>query len=415
MPVDQTLWGDDARTVEEHAVHCNDAPPWVARRDGLGGEKVASMSTPPPAIAHSPKFHRDRGGYADALREWCTRQLPGAEDVAVGDVDIPAATGFSNETIFFDVEWTDAGGSHHERFVGRIEPPTGALFPTQTSACTVSVELQQRVMRAVAEHGVPMCPIVGYESDAGLLGQPFFVMGFVDGHVPSDVPRYTLEGFLVEEATPEERHQLVRTGLEAMAGVHAIDWREADLGWLDASGVGEPTLAVQLDLYRRFATEQLAGRAHPQLFRAFDWLAAHDPHDERVGLAWGDSRLGNIIFRDYRPAVVCDWEAAALSPTEADLGWWLMYDRMSFEDLGAARMQGFPTREEMVRIYEDASGREVREPAFWEIFGSMRYAAIMVPLADRMTAAGLVPADRAMATDNYVVESLTRLLDDAAP
>ena len=73
-------------------------------------------------------------------------------------------------------------------------------------------------------------------------------------------------------------------------------------------------------------------------------------------------------------------------------------------------MEGFPTREEMVQIYEDASGREVRDPVFWEIFGSMRYAAIMVPLADRMTAAGLIPADSAMATDNYVVESLMSAL-----
>jgi len=369
--------------------------------------------TTPPAIAHSPKFHRDRSGYADALRAWFARRRPGAEDVVVGAVDIPAATGFSNETIFFDVDWTDAEGAHHQRFVGRIEPATGALFPVQTPACAVSVELQQRVMQIVGERAVPMCPIVGYEPDPAVLGQPFFVMGFVDGRVPSDVPRYTVEGFLVDDATPEERLRLVSSGIEAMARVHEIDWREAELGWLDASGIGDPTLAVQVELYRRFATDQLAGRSHPQLFRALDWLAAHDPHDERVGVAWGDSRLGNIIFRDYRPAVVCDWEAAALSPTEADLGWWLMYDRMSFEDLGAPRMEGFPTREEMVQLYEHASGREVRDPGFWEIFGSMRYAAIMVPLADRMTAAGLVPADSAMATDNYVVDSLTRLLDDA--
>jgi aminoglycoside phosphotransferase (APT) family kinase protein len=369
------------------------------------------MSTP-PAIAHSPKFHQDRSGYADALRGWFERQLPDAEDITVGDVDIPAATGFSNETIFFDVDWTDAEGSHHERFVGRIEPPTGALFPVQTPGCAVSVGLQHRVMGIVAEHGVPMCPLLGYEPDAGVLGQPFFVMGFVEGRVPSDVPRYTLSGFLVDEATPEQRNELVRTGLEAMAGIHAIDWREAGLGWLDASGVGDPTLAVQLDLYRRFATEQLAGRVHPVLFQALDWLAAHDPHDERVGLSWGDSRLGNIIFQGYRPAVVCDWEAAALCPTEADLGWWLMYDRNSFEEQGATRMEGFPTREEMVRIYEDASGREVRDPAYWELFGAMRYAAILIPLADRMTSAGLVPGESAMATDNYVVDAIVKLLDD---
>jgi aminoglycoside phosphotransferase (APT) family kinase protein len=369
--------------------------------------------TTPPAIAHSPKFHRDRSGYADALQRWFAARRPGAADVTVSNVDIPAATGFSNETISFDVEWTDADGAHSERFVGRIEPTTGALFPVQTPACAVSVDLQQRVMQVVAQHAVPMCPIVGYEPDPAVLGQPFFVMGFVEGRVPSDVPRYTVEGFLLDEATRDERRRLVSTGLEAMARVHAIDWRAADLGWLDASGAGDPTLAVQLDLYRRFATQQLAGRPHPELFRAFDWLAAHDPHDERVGLAWGDSRLGNIIFRDYEPAVVCDWEAAALSPTEADVGWWLMYDRMSFDDLDAPRMEGFPTREEMVKLYEDASGREVRDPVFWEIFGSMRYAAILIPLADRMTAGGLIPADSPMATDNYVTESLTRLLDAA--
>jgi hypothetical protein len=67
----------------------------------------------------------------------------------------------------------------------------------------------------------------------------------------------------------------------------------------------------------------------------------------------------------------------------------------------------------MVQIYEAASGREVRDPAYWELFGAMRYAAIMIPLADRMTAAGLIPADSAMATDNYVVDSLTTLLDAA--
>lgn len=36
-----------------------------------------------------------------------------------------------------------------------------------------------------------------------------------------------------------------------------------------------------------------------------------------------------------------------------------MSDRMSFEDLGAARMDGFATRAETIAIYEDASGREV--------------------------------------------------------
>jgi aminoglycoside phosphotransferase (APT) family kinase protein len=362
-------------------------------------------------VANSPKFHKDRSAYVEALRSWFARQHPEASEVKVGDIDIPAATGFSNETVFFDVDWSEDGQARHERFVGRIEPPTGALFPAQTAECAVSVGVQHRAMVTVAEHGnVPMCPLVGYEADSSVLGQPFFVMGFVEGVIPADVPRYSEAGFLVDEATPEERHRMVRSGLEAMAKIHAIDWKKAGLEWLDASGTGEPTQAVQLRLYREFVTKQLAGREDPVMFAALDWLDANDPHDERIGLSWGDARLGNVIWQDYRPAVVCDWEACALSPTEADLGWWLMFDRMSFDDMGATRMEGFPTRDEMIQIYEEVSGREVRDPHYWEVFGAMRFAAIMIPLSDRMVSAGLVPAELNMAVANAVTDAVAKLI-----
>jgi aminoglycoside phosphotransferase (APT) family kinase protein len=361
-------------------------------------------------VSNAPKFHKDRSGYGPALERWFATRRPAASDVRVGGIDIPSATGFSNETVFFEVDWTEDGTDRHERFVARIEPPTGALFPAQTAECAVSVGVQFRAMELAAAHGVPMCPLVGFESDAAVLGQPFFVMGFVEGVIPADVPRYSEAGFLVDEATPEQRERMVRTGLGAMAQVHAIDWRAADLGWLDASGVGEPTQAVQLRLYRDFVSQQLAGREHPVMYQALDWLEAHDPHDERVGLIWGDTRLGNVIWQDYEPVVVCDWEACALGPTEADIGWWLMFDRMSFDDIGATRMEGFPTREQMITMYEEASGQEVRDAHYWEVFGAMRFAAIMIPLADRMVEAGLVPAAMNMAVANAVTDAVARLI-----
>lgn len=373
---------------------------------------MAAAATSADETTRAPKFHQDRSAYGAALERWFAGRRPGATDVAVSDIDIPSATGFSNETVFFDVAWRESGEDRHERFVGRVEPPTGALFPAQTAECAVSVGVQYRAMETAARvAGVPMCPLVGYEPDPAVLGQPFFVMGFVEGVIPADVPRYSTAGFLVDDATPADRTRMVRTGLEAMAAIHAVDWRRADLGWLDASGTGEPTQAVQLALYRSFVTDQLRGRDHPVLGAALDWLDANDPHDERVGLSWGDARLGNIIWQDYEPAVVCDWEACALAPTEADVGWWLMFDRMSFDDMGAERLEGFPDRDEMVRLYEAASGREVRDPRYWEIFAAMRFCAIFVPLADRMVAAGLVPEAVNMPVANPVTEALARLLD----
>jgi aminoglycoside phosphotransferase (APT) family kinase protein len=267
-------------------------------------------------------------------------------------------------------------------------------------------------MRAVGGAGAaPVPPLLGSEPDPAILGQPFFVMGFVEGVIPSDLPRYSQVGFLVDDATPEQRRRMVATGLATMGRIHALDWRSIDLGWLDASGTGEPSTVVQVELYRRYAIVALAGRDHPVLMRAFDWLATNDPQDERIGLSWGDSRLGNVIWRDYEPVAVCDWEACALSPTEADVGWWLMFDRMSFDDLGATRMEGFPTRDEMITLYQDASGREVRDPHYWEIFATMRYCAIMIRLADRMVATGLVPADVNLSVANDVTAALARQLD----
>jgi len=365
---------------------------------------------PDEAIRSAPKFHQDRSHYGGALASWFRRQRPAATGVRVAHIDIPVATGFSNETVFFTVAWQERGAAHEERFVARIEPASGPLFPAQTPALTSSVAVQYRAMRAVAG-AAPVPPLVGSEPDPAILGQPFFVMGFVEGVIPSDLPRYSQAGFLVDEATPEQRHRMVASGLETMGRIHALDWRTADLGWLDASRTGRPSTTAQVALYRRYAVDALEGRVHPVLMRAFDWLAANDPRDERIGLSWGDSRLGNMIWRDYEPAAVCDWEACALSPTEADVGWWLMFDRMSFDDLAAPRMDGFPTREEMISLYEDASGREVRNPHYWEIFATMRYCAIMVRLADRMVATGLVPPDLNMSVENDVTVALARQLD----
>jgi aminoglycoside phosphotransferase (APT) family kinase protein len=366
-------------------------------------------------VSNAPKFHKDRSSYGVALEQWFSRQRPAASGVRVSGIDIPAATGFSNETVFFDVDWTEGAAPRRDRFVARIEPATGALFPAQTARCAVSVEVQYRAMQLVGAHGVPMCPLVGYEPDPSVLGQPFFVMGFVDGVVPADVPRYSQAGFLVDDATPAQRTRMLQTGLAALAQVHAIDWRTEDLDWLDASGSRNPTQAVQLARYRDFVTEQLAGRDHPVMFHALDWLDANDPQDERVGIVWGDTRLGNMIWQDYRPVVACDWEAVALGPTEADIGWWLMYDRMSFDDLDAPRLDGFPTRQEQIAMYEEASGREVRDPHYWEVFGALRYDAVMIVLADRMVASGLVPAELDMAVANAVTGALAALLDIENP
>jgi aminoglycoside phosphotransferase (APT) family kinase protein len=377
---------------------------------------MSDVSQPSEELSNAPKFHTDRSHYGPAFESWFAGRYPNRSAVSVTNIDIPVSTGFSNETVFLDLEWTEDGAAKAQKYVARIEPTSGALFPAQTAHCGVSVEIQHRAMETVGAHcDAPVPELLGYESDLSVIGQPFFMMGFTEGRIPSDQPRYSEEGFLVDEATPEERGRMVESGLNAMGQIHNIDWRTADLDWLDTSGTGEPSTKVQLDLYRASSLAELDGRPHPVLDAAFEWLYANDPQDDRIGLSWGDSRLGNVIWQDYEPAAVVDWEACALSPTEADVGWWLMFDRMSFDEPGNARMEGFPTREEMVKIYERVSGREVRNPHYWEVFGTMRFCAIFIGLGDRITNQGLVPAEMNMSVANMVTQSLATYLEIENP
>ena len=38
-------------------------------------------------------------------------------------------------------------------------------------------------------------------------------------------------------------------------------------------------------------------------------------------LNWGDARVGNILYRDFAPIAVLDWEMATVGPREVDLAW----------------------------------------------------------------------------------------------
>jgi aminoglycoside phosphotransferase (APT) family kinase protein len=359
---------------------------------------------------HPGKAVRDPETYRQALDAWMCRQHPELEGLHVHDVDMPRATGFSNETVFFSASWSGNRATSSRRYVARIEPEDGGIFPIQTPATAVSVELQHRIMSAVAAAGTaPTPPTLPFEGDRSVLGRPFFVMEYVPGEIPADVPRYTQAGFLVDEATPAQRRQMVKSGLENMAALNRLDWQKTGLDWLDASGEGKPSMAVQIGLYREYVLRELAGREHPVMMHALDWLDANVP-EAPVGLSWGDARLGNMIWQDYRCAAVVDWEAASLAPPEADIGWWVMFDRMSYDDMDTPRLEGFPTREEMVAYWEELTGRRVSDIRYWEIFGVMRFCAIMIRLGDRFVRAGLAPADSNNSVQNLVTEALARLL-----
>ena len=344
---------------------------------------------------------------------WLAERVPGASDIEVGTIGGPASTGFSNETLIFDASWAEGGARHDESLVLRVQPTQHTVFLES------DFESQYKVIRALGKHtDVPVPNMRWYEADASYLGAPFFVMDKVEGRVPADSPPYTQAGWLLEESTPDERRTLVNSGLEAMAAVHAVDWKKLGFEFLDKPQYGRLGFEQQLRYYERSFDWAAAGTPAPPIPQAtLEWVREHAPaNDPEITVCWGDARINNQLFGpDHRVVAVLDWEMVTLADPMMDLGWWLFLDRHFHEGMPAPRMEGFPTREAMVVQYEKVSGRKARDLEFYEVFGGLRFAVVMMRLAVLLADWEIIPADNDIAANNAVTRVLADLLDLPAP
>jgi aminoglycoside phosphotransferase (APT) family kinase protein len=342
------------------------------------------------------------------FRRWLAARWADVEDLRVGQPESPKS-GFSARTLFVPLKLRRAGLECEERLVLRLENPEPAIYPQQAPGLDVEVAIQYRTMETLARVAkIPLAGLIGYEPDPQVLGAPFYVMRHIEGQVPVEDPIYTKEGFFTE-ASPKQRRRLVEGGLRVLAEIHRVDWKAAEFEWLVPPGEA-PDALRQLTLWEDYGQRELGDREHPSLARAFQWLHANLPTTQAPALSWGDSRPGNVIWRDFAPACVTDFENVAIAPPEVDLGWWLMFDRWSHETCGVGRLPGEPTREEQRDFYAACTGRAVGDTFWFELFGAARYGAIVVRVMNRLVDRGLLGADQMIWLQNPAATCLDQLL-----
>jgi len=348
-------------------------------------------------------WQRDLDADRTRLTSWLQRQLPQARRLRITDLVAPQSSGFSNETLLFDLEYALDGQAHREALVVRIEPTGFQVFPEY------DLGLQFRTMQRLAGSAVPVPPTRWIETvDRGILGAPFYVMGQVAGRVPPDNPPYHAAGWLTEVA-PAERTAIWWSGVDMLATIHGLDWRGLGFADLTTPALGATPLDWQLTYYERYLAWAGAGRPQPIIERAFAWLRAHKPSDEPVVLAWGDARIGNIIFAGTAPAAVLDWEMVTLGSPEMDLAWSIFLDRHHSEGIGSARLEGFPSYDDTVARYEARSGRRVRHLHYYQVLAGFRFAVIMLRIAQQMVTYGML--DEAGGRNFELDNTVTRLLE----
>jgi len=327
------------------------------------------------------------------------------------------SNGMSSETIILTGRWTADGVPVEQKWVARVAP-------TQQDVPVFSeyrLDHQFDLIGAVGElTDVPVPAVRWIEPSGTVLGSPFFLMDHVEGIVPPDVMPYTFGGNWFAEAPPERQRELQDATIGVLAGLHAIPDAARRFSYLtDTSPPGDTPLRRRLSWLQDWYSFAVPDIGRSTLVEeALTWLADNFPDGVAATepvLIWGDSRIGNVLYRDFRPVAVLDWEMATLGPRELDVAW-IIFAHMVFQELaGLAGLPGLPEvlREAEVRAdYERLTGRRLGDLRWFYVFAGVIWCVVFMRTGARRVHFGEIEKPESVETLFYHGALLRRLLDD---
>lgn len=227
----------------------------------------------------------------------------------------------------------------------------------------------------------PLAPEpVLYCEDETVIGAKFYLMrrfrgAIVRRHLPSEL------------GLGPEKLRILDLGLvDNLARIHAVDYVQAGL-----ADLGKPEGYVERQVngwtkrYEDSRTDDI-----PLVLEIAAWLAKHRPPDSGATLIHNDYKLDNLVLDAQDPTRiigVLDWEMATIGDPLMDLGTSISYwtevgdsDEIKMMSVGPTHEAGSITRAEFVKRYEEKSGREVKNPLFYFVFGCYKTLVVMQQL-----------------------------------
>ncbi len=225
-----------------------------------------------------------------------------------------------------------------DRYVVRIEQ--GGVFGTSSAE-------EFRFMQAADVLGCPVAPTRWFEPTGNVVGEPFFVMEFVDGVATGRDDR---------SMSPE----LATDFVTRLHELHHIDWSsqiESDVTPENATHVA---VDRWYDVYRSETDIPI-----PLLEEGAAWLHHHAAPLERVGIVHGDPGPGNMVHDGSRVIAFTDWEFTHLGDPMED---WAYLINMR----GAKTMQ----RDQWLGLFARVAGVTVtdRDLRYWSVFNYFKGA-----------------------------------------
>ena len=216
---------------------------------------------------------------------------------------------------------------------------------------------------------------------------------FCDDPAIMDVPFYVVErrrGIILRKQIspdvvidPPTARRLSTSLIDALADLHALDYKAAGLGDL---GKPEGYVARQVTGWiERYAKSQTGDL--PAMERAARWLAGNLPPDSAPALIHNDFKYDNLVLDPddlTRVVAVLDWEMATVGDPLMDLGTTLGYwveagdsPPLRHAATGPTALLGSLTRRELADRYAERTGRDVADIQFYYVFGLYKIAVIV--------------------------------------
>ncbi|HEX9969917.1 MAG TPA: phosphotransferase family protein [Acidimicrobiales bacterium] len=313
---------------------------------------------------------------SEAVSAWFVENIPGTVLPLTFDL---IAGGRSNLT--FKVTDAEGNASVLRR------PPTSHVLPTAHD-----MGREHRIISALQSTPVPVAPVRGFCDDESVNGKPFYVMGYVEGHVLRD--RVDAEKTLDEQARTAAGLSIA----DVLAEIHAVD--------VDAVGLGELGRRdgyIERQLKRWYGqfkqSNEQTGRAVPLVDEVHDFLSTHVPPQHGTAIVHGDYRLDNTILGDDgQVRAVLDWEICTLGDPLADVGLLMVYWGEAGDDITPlgnppTSAPGFASRADLIARYAERSGRDVSQLDLYVAFGYWKLACILEGVYARY-AGGAMGGDR---------------------
>jgi aminoglycoside phosphotransferase (APT) family kinase protein len=247
-------------------------------------------------------------------------------------------------------------------------PPLGHVL-----ASAHDMGREHRILSGLQGSAVPVPPVKGFCDDLDVNGAPFYVMGFVDGHVLRD--RAASEATLDERARANASRSIVDT----MAAIHAVDLDVAGL-----SDLGRHEGYIHRQLTRWYSQwNQGKTRDLAAVDRVYEALLERIPEQGPATIVHGDYRLDNsMVDAEGNVVAVLDWEICTLGDPLADVGLLQVYWNGPNDSEGAwsgtaTAAPGFWDRRQLSERYAEVSGRDISQLDFYVAFAFWKLACII--------------------------------------